>query len=207
MAGCWTVTRVPGPAQRASPPWHLPGISIFNVNSVLTNAVGIPLLTFDSSILSKFSRLSSTGKGYISIVSQCGEPRGFFGKPAHFLESVILALPKSVSSIINIITVTIITLIISTSITISDSLMASYQLRLTSLIQPWQLSYSSTHSTYHQTAITVIIITIVIIITVIIIITIFRLTSLDISGTNLAGSSADCSDPLCDIRGLASRVI
>jgi len=59
-------------------------------------------------------------------ISQCGEPRGFFGKPAHFLESIILALPK--------------------------------------------------------------------------------LSSLDISGTNLAGSSADCSDPLCDIRGLASRV-
>jgi len=59
-------------------------------------------------------------------ISQCGEPRGFFGKPSHFLESIILALPK--------------------------------------------------------------------------------LSSLDISGTNLAGSSADSSDPLCDIRGLASRV-
>jgi Zyg-11 family protein len=59
-------------------------------------------------------------------ISQCGEPRGFFGKPAHFLESIILALPK--------------------------------------------------------------------------------LSSLDISGTNLAGSSTDCSNPLCDIRGLASRV-
>ena len=34
-----------------------------------------------------------------------------------------------------------------------------------------------------------------------------RLVSLDISGTNLAGSSADCSEALCDIRGLSSRVV
>jgi len=33
-----------------------------------------------------------------------------------------------------------------------------------------------------------------------------KLVSLDISGTNLAGSSADCSEALCDIRGLSSRV-
>jgi len=33
-----------------------------------------------------------------------------------------------------------------------------------------------------------------------------KLVSLDISGTNLAGSSADCSEALCDIRGLTSRV-
>jgi len=59
-------------------------------------------------------------------ISQCGEPRGFFGNHSHFLESIILALPK--------------------------------------------------------------------------------LSSLDISGTNLAGSSADCSDPLCDIKGLSTRV-
>ena len=120
FTGCWTVARVTGTAQRASPPWHIPGIpSPHNL-----------IFSYHHTIISPwYHNLISS-----SLFCQCGEPRGFFGKPSHFLESIILALPKSVSSIVCItiipilpVTINVTIIIITIIITIITIIIMAYQ--------------------------------------------------------------------------------